>query len=281
MSKLLFKFLVVILGTNLMLAQENLGSKKSSPLIIGEKVMLYSEVLKEERTLNIYLPQSYSADSLRNYPIIYLLDGSMDEDFIHISGLVQFASFSWINMLPESIVVGIANVDRKRDFTYPTNNVIDLKDFPTTGHSSEFIRFIEEELQPFIEGNYRHASYKTIIGQSLGGLLATEILFNRPELFDTYIIVSPSLWWDDESLLKREFKDTICGKNIYIGVGKEGPIMERTAKELYEKVKLNSNVKNTSYFQFFEAQSHGDALHLAVYDAFTKVFNTAEEGLQN
>ena len=282
MNKLLFKILVVILGTNLMLAQENLNFKKSSPLIIGEKVILYSEVLKEERTLNIYLPQSYSTDSIRKYPIIYLLDGSMDEDFIHISGLVQFGSFSWINMLPESIVVGIANIDRKRDFTYPTNNSIDLKDFPTTGHSSEFIRFLGEELQPFIESNYSTNSHeKTIIGQSLGGLLATEILFNRPELFDNYIIISPSLWWDDESLLKREFKDTFSGKNIYVGVGKEGPIMERTAKELYEKLKLNSNPMNTSFYKYFEAQSHGDALHLAVYDAFNKIFNKADERIEN
>lgn len=255
-------------------AQGSLMKSNTENLVIGEKVQLFSKVLEENRDLNIYLPQGYSKDSLKKYPVIYLLDGSMDEDFLHIAGLVQFGSFSWINMLPESIVVGIGNVDRKRDFTYPTNNKKDLKDFPTTGHSSNFIQFIEEELQAYIERNYRHTSTKTIIGQSLGGLLATEILFKKPDLFDNYIIVSPSLWWDDESLLKQNFKENSSVKNIYVGVGKEGPIMERTAKELYEKLDSAASGNKAVYFNFLEAQDHGDALHLAVYDAFNKIFSS-------
>ena len=281
MNNHLLKFLVVVLGTNLMLAQDNLDSNKSSPLIIGEKVVLFSDVLNEERILNIYLPQSYATDSLRNYPIIYLLDGSMDEDFIHISGLVQFGSFSWINMLPESIVVGIANEDRKRDFTYPTENSQDLNDFPTTGHSSEFIQFLGKELQPYIEKNYRNTSEKTIIGQSLGGLLATEILHTEPSLFNNYIIVSPSLWWDDESLLQLDLSDISKVNAIYIGVGKEGPIMERVAKELEVKLRASIGGDKNLYFNFFPDQDHGDALHLAVYDAFTKIFKNVEASLEN
>lgn len=255
-------------------AQGSLMKSNTENLVIGEKVQLFSKVLEENRDLNIYLPQGYSKDSLKTYPVIYLLDGSMDEDFLHIAGLVQFGSFSWINMLPESIVVGIGNVDRKKDFTYPTNNKKDLEDFPTTGHSSDFIRFIEEELQAYIERNYRHTSTKTIIGQSLGGLLATEILFKKPDLFDNYIIVSPSLWWDDESLLKQNPKEGSSVKNIYVGVGKEGPIMERTAKELYEKLNSAASENKAVYFNFLEAQDHGDALHLAVYDAFNKIFGS-------
>lgn len=245
---------------------------KKEALVIGERVQLFSEILGENRDLNIYLPYNYSQDTLKTYPIIYLLDGSMDEDFIHIAGLVQFGSFSWIDMLPESIVVGIGNVDRKRDFTYPSNYKKDLEDLPTSGHSSEFIQFLGEELQPFMERNYRNATTKTIIGQSLGGLVATEILFKKPNLFDNYIIVSPSLWWDEESLLKNEWKNPISGKNIFVGVGKEGPIMERIARELFEKLNAITSEKNKIHFNYYEAQNHGDALHLAVYDAFEKIF---------
>jgi len=89
---------------------------------IGKTIKIKSKILNETRALNIYLPVNYLQDSLKTYPVIYLLDGSKDEDFIHISGIVQFGSFSWINMIPESIVVGIGNVDRKRDFTYPSQN---------------------------------------------------------------------------------------------------------------------------------------------------------------
>ena len=184
------------------LSQTPVAVKERTPLSIGERINIESRTLRESRTLNVYLPNSYSKQPDKRYPVIYLLDGSIDEDFIHISGLVQFGSFSWIKMLPESIVVGIGNVDRRRDYTYPTRIERQKKDFPTSGGSTKFADFIEKELQPFVRSNYRTSGGKeTLIGQSLGGLLATEILFKRPELFENYIIVSPSLWWDRESRL--------------------------------------------------------------------------------
>lgn len=274
--KHLLIFSILILAYQLS-AQEKANKLKSNPLTIGESVVFESEIMGETRMLNVYLPQGYSKDSLSLYPIIYLLDGSMDEDFIHISGLVQFGSFSWINMIPESIVVGIANIDRKRDFTFPTNNKKDKEYFPTTGESEKFITFIEKELQPFIENRYMASTTKTLIGQSLGGLLATEILFKKPHLFDNYIIVSPSIWWDDESLLKLNPKDYKSEKSIYIAVGKEGEQMERTAKELYEKLQNGKKENSKLFFKFLEDQDHGDALHLATYDAFEKIFRQEKE----
>lgn len=239
---------------------------------IGETIEIKSAILNENRIVNIYLPASYHQDSLRNYPVIYLLDGSKDEDFIHISGIVQFCSFSWINIIEEAIVVGIGNVDRKRDFTYPSTLEIDRTEFPTSGKSAYFIDFISKELQSLISKKYRTTNSKTLIGQSLGGLLATEILFNHPQLFDNYIIISPSLWWDNEILLKHHLKQSLKGKSIYIGVGKEGIVMERLAQSLFYKLSLEKNNEAVLFFKHFEQQSHGDTLHLAVYDAFEKMF---------
>jgi predicted alpha/beta superfamily hydrolase len=242
--------------------------KKTQPLSIGETVEIYSTILEESRVLNIYLPYGYSADSLKKYPVIYLLDGSMYEDFIHIAGLVQFASFPWINLIPESIVVGISNVDRKRDFTFHTEDKDLIKEFPTAGFSAAFIGFLENELQPFVENNYNTDTLNILIGQSIGGLLATEILFKKPDLFDNYIIVSPSMWWNNESLMKFKPKSYHTLKSIYIAVGKEDEIMVREAEELYDKIKLISSENTRIYFQYFPDQNHGDVLHLAVYDAF-------------
>lgn len=272
----IFVFFILIFEANLV-AQNSTESIKSKPFVIGETVALHSKILNEERILNIYLPYGYSKDSIKKYPVIYLLDGAADEDFIHISGLVQFGSYPWINMLPESIVVGIANIDRKIDFTFPTNNKIDKEDFPTTGSSENFITFIEKELQPFISKNYNNENRKTIIGQSLGGLLATEILFKKPNLFDNYIIVSPSLWWDDESLLKFTPTKYSSSKSIYIGVGKEGEIMERDAKNLFDKLMMLKTENINLYFDFFEKLDHGDALHLSVYNAFENIFKSEKE----
>src|SRR5690606_37465006 len=199
------------------------ATDKNKPFILGVIHEIQSKELNETRILNIYLPEEYNPKDTTKYPVIYLLDGSADEDFIHIVGLVQFNSFEWVNQVPKSIVVGIATVDRRRDFTFPTTVTEDKSANPTSGHSNRFISFIEKELQPYIQEKYKTSSSKTIIGQSLGGLLATEILFKKPELFNKYIIVSPSLLWDNWSLLLEpvsNFEST----SINIGVGKEGLI---------------------------------------------------------
>jgi len=266
-----FVFVILTMGINAQVEKvENAISK--TPFVIGETVKIFSKALDEERILNIYLPNGYDATSDKKYPVIYLLDGSTDEDFIHVAGLVQFGSFSWVNMIPETIVVGIANVDRKRDFTYPSNNERDQTQFPTTGGAEKFIDFIQNELFQLVEFEYQVTKEKTIIGQSLGGLLATEILFKKPQLFDHYIIVSPSLWWDDGSLLTKNFDMTLAPKSIYLAVGKEGEVMERVAQELHLKLRKLALPSTTLFYKFLEGQDHGDALHIAVYDAFEKMF---------
>ncbi|WP_444941890.1 alpha/beta hydrolase [Microbulbifer sp. ZKSA004] len=245
---------------------------KSSPLVIGDSISFQSKILKEKRTLNVYLPESYHREPERNYPVIYLLDGSLSEDFIHIAGVLQFGSFSWINMLPESILVGIENIDRKRDYTFPSKIALDQKEFPSSGGSKEFIDFLGKEVQPIIASNFRTKEKSTLIGQSLGGLVATEILIKHTDLFDNYIIISPSLWWSGESLLTSIPEDCCEDKQIYIGVGKEGEVMERLARTLYNK--LDNKKSNTKiHFGYFEQLDHGDTLHLAVYDAFGKLFS--------
>ena len=123
-----------------------------------------------------------------------MLDGSIDEDFIHIVGVVQFGSFSWINMLPPSIVVGIANVDRKRDFTYPTRNEIDKKYVPTGGGAAQFIDFLAKEAQPLIKQQYKTDTISTIIGQSLGGLLALNAGIESGEKIAALVSLAAPLW---------------------------------------------------------------------------------------
>ncbi len=254
-----------------------LVADNTTPFSIGETVHFQSQVLGEERVLNVYLPLSYSGDSLQNYPVIYLLDGSADEDFIHVSGLVQFGSYSWINMVPESLVVGISNVDRKRDFTFPTSIAQDKADFPTTGGSATFINCLSNEIIPLIEGKYRTTTEKSLIGQSLGGLLATEILYEHTSLFDHYLIISPSLWWDNQSLLSKTTPTLSAEQSVFVAVGAEGKIMKRDAKELAKKLSGLKTNKSRVYFEYFPEQDHGDVLHLALYEGFESLFMKTEE----
>lgn len=243
-------------------------------LTIGDQLTFHSSILNQDRILNVYLPASYHPDSVQRYPVIYLLDGSMDEDFLHILGLVQFGSFSWINMLPESILVGISNSDRKHDFTFPTTIEADKLDFPSTGGSAAFIESLEKEIKPLIEKTYHSDGISTLIGQSLGGLLATEILFKKPDLFHRYMIVSPSLWWDEESLLKVPLPRQLQTKEIYIAVGKEGEVMENDARALHSLLGASTYAPSRLYFSYFPEHDHGDILHHAIYQGFQTLFQT-------
>lgn len=242
------------------------------PLTIGEIRTIKSKILSEDRTLNIYLPQNF--DTAKSYPVIYLLDGSMNEDFIHVSGLIQF--FNQMYAMPETIVIGIANIDRKRDFTYHTDLKDLQKDYPTTGHSDRFISFLEKELKPYIESHYK-TTETYIFGQSLGGLLATEILLKKPEMFNNYFIISPSLWWDDQSLIKQAkqllSKSPDTKKFVYVSVGKgEHPVMVKDAESIYDILK-NSNKKNwTVEYKMMEGDNHATILHRSLYEGLVKMF---------
>ncbi|MEG0761628.1 alpha/beta hydrolase-fold protein [Chryseobacterium sp.] len=268
MIKKLFLFCILFAFQFMVFAQN--GNVK--PLTIGEIRTLKSEILNEERNLNIYLPQNF--DKAKSYPIIYLLDGSMNEDFIHVSGLVQF--FNLMYAMPETIVVGIANVDRKRDFTFHTD-VKDLqKDYPTTGHSEKFISFLEKELKPYIQSQFKTTD-TYLFGQSLGGLLATEILLKKPELFNNYFIISPSLWWDDESLLKNAnqllSKSSDTKKFVYVSVGKgEHKVMIKDAEDFYNILQKSKKKNWTVEYKMMDLDNHATILHRSLYEGLVKLF---------
>jgi uncharacterized protein len=279
MKNILLIFLLSISAT-LVLGQQKRNNK---PFVLGQVDEIKSKVLGENRVLNIYLPEGYQPNDTARYPVIYLLDGSADEDFIHVVGLVQFNSFEWVNQVPKSIVVGIATVDRRRDFTFPTTIETDRKKYPTTGHSDKFISFLETELQPYIEKQYKSNGSKTIIGQSLGGLLLTEILFKKPRLFQKYVIISPSLWWDNGSLL--DVKPAISSPSftqatqVYIGVGKEGltptaipRVMEVDANVLADKIKAAGKGQVTVHFDYLPQEDHATIMHQALSNAFKALY---------
>ena len=263
------------------------GQTSSKPFILGSIEEIQSTVLSEKRIINVYFPEGYSKNDTTKYPVVYLLDGAADEDFIHITGLFQFNSFPWINRVPKSIIVGIANVDRKRDFTFPTTVDSDKKRFPSTGQSEKFITFLEQELRPYIEKKFKTNSSRTLIGQSLGGLLATEILLKKPLLFNKYVIVSPSLWWDNGSLLKQSavlLQENFNTKtDVYIAVGKEGlapsdtpHVMEVDANLLAEKLKKGKSPRVKIYFDYLPHEDHATVTHQAVFNALRALYPIAD-----
>jgi predicted alpha/beta superfamily hydrolase len=233
---------------------------------IGEKVSFKSEILDEERTILVYVPATYHMSDAE-YPVLYLLDGGFH--FHHASGIVQFLATA--GLIPEMIVVGITNVDRNRDFT-PTK----LSQRPTSGGAEKFTEFLEKELFPFVERNYRTQSYNILMGHSLGGTFATYTLLNHPGLFNSYIAVSPYLMYDNSLMLKQ--KETKLkskypiGTAFYMTVGDEPNYFE--ALEEFTEFVEEKDPKGLEfeYVQMLN-DDHGSVPHLSIYDGLLFIYD--------
>jgi predicted alpha/beta superfamily hydrolase len=170
------------------------------PVPAHETFTLQSAALNETRRINVYTPPGYAGDGAARYPVLYMPDGGVQEDFPHVAGTVD-AAIRAGEMRP-MLVVGIENTERRRDMTGPTEVAEDRAIAPRVGGSDAFRRFIADELMPHVRGRYRVTDETAIIGESLAGLFIVETFLLRPELFDTYVALDPSLWWNAEDLVR-------------------------------------------------------------------------------
>lgn len=195
---------------------------------IGESHSFLSQALGEDRTINIYLPASYS-DTSKKYPVLYVIDGGLDQDFMHVVGTSHLGAL-WARS-QEVIVVGIATKDRRKELIAPTGDPELLKQYPQVGYSAFFRKHIAEEVKPFIERSYRINGQDALIGESLAGMFVVETYLKEPGLFDAYGAISPSLWWDGERLAKQADKLIKAQKKgmdprIFVTLANEGGEME-------------------------------------------------------
>lgn len=178
-------------------------SSKPAPLTIGETFTIESRALGETRRINVYRAPLWSDTSNAPRPVLYMPDGGLGEDFLHVAGLLQ-VSIGNETMRP-FLLVGIENTKRRRDLTPPTSDPEDRKIAPVVGGSGAFRRFLRDELIPTIESRYRTTRERALMGESLAGLFTVETFLAEPDLFDTYIAFDPSLWWNHDSLIARPF----------------------------------------------------------------------------
>ena len=181
------------------LLSQNAVLPPATPLAIGDTFTLASTVLGEVRRINVYAPPEYAQSRDMRLPVLYMPDGGMAEDFLHVAGLIQ-VSVANGTMRP-FLLVGLENTQRRRDMTGPTENAEDKKIAPRVGGSAAFRAFIRTELMPQVKARYRTTAESAVVGESLAGLFVVETLLREPELFDTYIAFDPSLWWNDRKLL--------------------------------------------------------------------------------
>lgn len=165
---------------------------------LGETLTLHSNVLGETRVINVYLPPQYEKGATR-FPVLYVPDGGMGEDFPHVVGSVDTDIKN--DVIRPVIVVGIENTERRRDLAPATDVPEEQKAAPHAGGTARFRQFLRTELKPMIERSFRTTGESAVMGESAAGLFAVETYLLDPTLFDEYIAVDPSVWWNQATLV--------------------------------------------------------------------------------
>jgi len=245
--------------------------EKAVPLAFGETFTINSKVLSETRRVNVYLPPGYKESAETRLPVLYMPDGGMAEDFLHVAGLVQVSVGN--GTARPFLLVGIENTERRRDMTGPTENENDRKIAPRVGGSGAFRKFIRDELMPQVRGRYRTTNEAAIVGESLAGLFVVETFLLEPDLFDTYIAFDPSLWWNNQKLvvdaggLLRARPKT--GKTLYlVSSGEDREATQRFADILGKDAPTGLRW----HYEKMPDEKHSTIYHPAALKAFRAVF---------
>jgi predicted alpha/beta superfamily hydrolase len=233
-------------------------------------------VLKQDRQIYIHVPKLDSADIKKALPVLYLLDG---ENHFHIlSAYIEYLRH-W-KVIPPIIVVGIVSVDRIKDLT-PTNSLINFDGkvdsyLKTSGGNEQFLDFIRQELMPYMEANYKTSPFKIFAGHSLGGLTAINCMLTRPDMFNAYIAISPSLWFGNKYVLRlaeeKLPKLPMRDKKFFYSVGNEGGNFRNDLLKFDTLVKQKSLKTFEHEYKYYPSEDHMTEPIPAYYDALRFVY---------
>jgi uncharacterized protein len=283
MRRLLLTLLLLVPGA------AGAQSGQRDAITIGRIDSVWSATLKEQRKYLVYTPPSYGDTTYlpRAYPVLYLLDG--DAHFHSVTGLLQILG-TGVNgtfVVPEMIVIAIPNTDRTRDLT-PTHAEKDPQGRPqpflkTSGGMPSFFTFLQRELIPKIETTYRTAPYRVLVGHSLGGITAINALYTIPQSFNAYVAIDPSLWYDNQILLRQAkvhvSKPGLSGKALFVGQANTINADDTTSNTHFSSiVQFNGIVESYNQsglryaYKYYPQDDHGSVPLIAEYDALRFIF---------
>jgi predicted alpha/beta superfamily hydrolase len=254
--------------------------------IAADIIQISSKVLGEDRKVYIYVPPADTLSPDKRYPVIYLLDG--DNHFSLVAEYCRYLSRRDVNVVPEMIIVGIPNTNRTRDLT-PTNSIFDYEGkantsansrFRSSGGGNNFLRFIGTELIPYVDAHYKTQPFKVFAGHSFGGITTINCLLTQPDMFDAYIAISPSFWWDRGYLLSLADKtlknDRVINKTIFYSDANEGmpddPTFHASLLK-FDSIITQRKIRGLDYkYVHYPEDTHMTEPVKAYYDALRFVF---------
>ena len=270
----------------------------NNKIVIGKVDSISSNILGEQRKVWIYTPamRPGNNDTSSRYPVVYLLDG--DAHFQSVAGMIQQLSEANSNTnCPPMIIVAIPNTSRTRDLTpthiYSDLPMMDSSSSKNTGGGENFVAFMEKELMPHIDSVYPTQPYKLLIGHSFGGLTVMNILTNHTKMFNAYIAIDPSMWYDKENFLKAT-EQKLTGKKydgikLYLGIANtmpDGMTIEKMLKDTSAGTRhirsifamdkfIKANKQNGLKFasKYYVDDDHGSVPMITEYDGLRFIFN--------
>jgi len=233
-----------------------------TPIRLGEQHLLTSVLLGDTREINVWVPPGIAEGRMPG-AVIYLIDGALDQDFKHIAGLGELCALSWT--CETTLIVGIQTKDRQRELTPAATDPRFIAGFPQAGGAADFRRFLAEEVRPFIDARYPGAPRTVLMGESLAGLFVIDTLLETPTLFDDYVAISPSLWWDAGRIAAgapaklagpgRE------GRRLYMAIANEGGPMQAGVNTLRAAIAAAA----PDGFEFIFSDRSASETHATIY----------------
>jgi len=275
--------------TLLLAAGMQVGHTQGAEIVIGKVDIVYSNILKEKRAIWVYVPETN--DKAQRFPVLYLLDA--EEHFHSAVAIAKQLS----GVLPDMIIVGITNTVRNRDLT-PTHVKADAyvnEGYArVSGGGEDFLKFMRDELMPHVNATYPASSYKMFSGHSLGGLAVVNAFLHHNNMFNAYIALDPSLWWDNKKLVKDAQAilpaAKLSNKVLFVAIANNIPdgldtltvqndtlnpntILTRSVLSFVHAVGNANNIGLRWSDKFFPGERHGTVELLAEYDALHFVFD--------
>ena len=279
----IFKWLLVVLllsGSDLQ-AKTDANAHKASdgtPVNSGRSYSIESKHLGMVRKITIRIPYGYDDEknALRKYPALYLIDGGPTQDFPHIAGIAQLSDTN--PAFGQFILVGVETVNRRAEISPPVVDPEQYKDFGAIpGGSRKFRDFLRDEVQPWVNARYRTNGRDALVGESLAGLFTMETFLREPGLFDDYVAVSPSLWWEKMEYGRRatEFlaRHDAAERSLRIYIADEGYWQEEGVLKIVEALETDTpEGLHWGFFDMGNEETHRSIFHRAAFDAIRMLY---------
>lgn len=199
------------------------GPVAFEPITIGTSYLVNTH--EADRRVNVVTPPAYAEDEEVSFPLVIVLDGGLRQDFFLTLGMERWNQL-W-QRSQTAIFVGVETVDRQRELLPATSDRAEQERYPTAGDSAAFRDWLADTVLPMLRSKYRTDGRAFLIGESAAGHFVVETWVDRPEMFDGYAALSPSLQWNGQALSKR-FAAQSAGQRppLFLSLADEGGATE-------------------------------------------------------